>query len=143
MLVSDILLKKGTQVITITQNETVGNAAALLAKNRFGVLVISEDGSQIGGIISERDIVRGLANRGTDVIADPVSTLMTRDVYTCESGDTVESLMTKMTEKRIRHLPVASNGSLGGLISIGDVVKARVGQLEEEARHLGNYIQGY
>ncbi len=143
MLVSDILSKKGTTVLTITCDETVGNAAAILAEKKYGVLVISSNGSAIEGIISERDIVRGLADRGGDLLGDPVSTVMTSEVYTCESGDTVESLMSRMTDKRIRHLPVSTNGALSGLISIGDVVKARVSDLEEEARHLGNYIQGY
>ncbi len=143
MLVSDILSKKGTVVLTITCDETVGNAAAILAEKKYGVLVISSNGSAIEGIISERDIVRGLAERGGELLGDPVSTVMTSEVYTCESGDTVESLMSRMTDKRIRHLPVSTGGVLSGLISIGDVVKARVSELEEEARHLGNYIQGY
>lgn len=143
MLVSDILNKKGSDVVTILRTDTVALAAAILAERGFGVLVISQDGSAIGGIVSERDIVRGLAARGSELLQDPVSTIMTSDVYTCETSDTVETLMTRMTEKRIRHLPVVKDGGLAGLISIGDVVKARVSQLEEEARHIGNYIQGY
>ena len=143
MLVSDILAKKGTQVVTIQQSETVANAAGILSERKFGVLVISSDGSSIDGIISERDIVRGLAASGADLLGDPVSSVMTSEVFTCTKQDTVEALMALMTDKRIRHLPVIENEVIAGLISIGDVVSARVSQLEEEARHLGNYIQGY
>ncbi len=143
MLVSDILAKKGTEVITIQHTETVANAASILSERKFGVLVISSDGSTIGGIISERDIVRGLAATGAQLLSSPVSSVMTSEVFTCTKGDTVESLMSLMTQKRIRHLPVLDDGGIAGLISIGDVVSARVSQLEEEARHLGNYIQGY
>lgn len=143
MLVSDILSKKGADVITITQDDTVATAASILASRKFGVLVISADGVTIDGIISERDIVRGLAATGGEILEASVSSIMTKNVFTCAAADTVEELMSKMTNKRIRHLPVANDGALAGLISIGDVVKARVADLEEEARHLGNYIQGY
>ncbi len=143
MLVSDILSKKGAQVTTITQDETVGSAVTILSEKKFGVLVVSSDGSSIDGIISERDIVRCLGKRGPSVLDDTIESVMTSEVFTCEVGDSVESLMSRMTDKRIRHLPVSNGGSLAGLISIGDVVKARVSELEEEARHLGNYIQGY
>lgn len=143
MLVSDILSRKGTEVITISQQDTVAHATSLLAQHKFGVLVISSNGSTIDGIISERDIVRGLAETGGDVLTQEVSTIMTSQVFTCATGDSVEDLMSQMTDKRIRHLPVATDGELGGLISIGDVVKARVSDLEEEARHMENYIQGY
>ena len=140
MKVSTLLSMKGHNVETVQPSDTVAAAAKILGENRFGVLVVSTDGVTIAGIISERDIVRELGVSGADLLGKPVSDIMTRTVRTCNKGDTVERLMEIMTEHRIRHLPVTEEGRLIGLISIGDIVKVRVRQLEHEANQLERYI---
>lgn len=142
MHVTEILARKGTDVVTVGPNDTIGHAADVLAERRFGALVVSTGDGRIDGILSERDLVRGLAQFPDSLRQQPVSALMTTPVKTCAGGDTTEQLMEQMTEHRIRHLPVESDGRLSGMISIGDVVKARVGELEDEARHLEGYISG-
>lgn len=140
MKVSTLLSMKGHNVVTVQPSDTVAAAAKILGENRFGVLVVSTDGVTIAGIISERDIVRELGVSGADLLGKPVSEIMTRTVRTSNQGDTVERLMEIMTEHRIRHLPVTEEGKLIGLISIGDIVKVRVRQLEHEADQLERYI---
>lgn len=142
MHIAEILAKKGTDVVTVRPDDTIGHAADVLAERRFGALVVSAGDGRIDGILSERDLVRGLSQFGDEVRSQTVSTLMTSPVKTCGSGDTIEQLMSQMTEHRIRHLPVASDGRLVGMISIGDVVKWRLTELEDEARHLEGYISG-
>jgi len=142
MHIAEILAKKGTDVITVSPDDTIGHAADVLAERRFGALVVSIGDASIDGIISERDLVRGLSQFGNEVRNQPVSSLMTAAVKTCSSGDTIEQLMEWMTEHRIRHLPVESDGRLVGMISIGDVVKWRLTELEDETRHLEGYISG-
>jgi len=126
MYVSALLENKGANVITAAPNTTVDKAVALLAENKIGVLVISADGKSVDGILSERDIVRALAEQGNDIGNADAATLMSRDVVSCAPGDTIESLMGLMTERRIRHLPVLENGKLAGIVSIGDIVKHRL-----------------
>jgi len=138
--VDKLLAMKGRDVVTVLPSETVASTAKVLGQNRFGVVVVSTDGSTISGIVSERDIVRELGVVGADLLGQPVSSIMTRTVQTCSGSDTVERLMGVMTEHRIRHLPVTEDGKLVGLISIGDVVKVRVRQLEHEADQLERYI---
>ena len=140
MKVDKLLAMKGRDVVTVLPSETVASTAKVLGQNRFGVVVVSTDGSTISGIVSERDIVRELGVVGADLLGQPVSSIMTRTVQTCSGSDTVERLMGVMTEHRIRHLPVTEDGKLVGLISIGDVVKVRVRQLEHEADQLERYI---
>ena len=140
MKVSTLLSMKGRNVVTVQPSDTVASAAKILGENRFGVLVVSTDGLTISGIISERDIVRELGVSGGDLLNKPISDIMTRTVRTCNEGDSVEGLMEIMTEHRIRHLPVTEDGKLVGLVSIGDVVKVRVRQLEHEADQLERYI---
>ena len=140
MLVRTILAQKGTEVATVVPSSTVAAAVAELGRQRIGALVVSPDGRAIEGILSERDVVRGLAELGPGVLDQPVSALMTAEVTTCVSDDTADILMGLMTERRIRHLPVVESGSLCGLISIGDVVKARVGELQVETQTLHEYI---
>jgi CBS domain-containing protein len=142
MHIAEILAKKGTDVVTVSPDDTIGHAADVLAERRFGALVVSAGDGRIDGIISERDLVRGLSQYGNQVRDQAVSSLMTSPVKTCGSGDTIEQLMSRMTEHRIRHLPVESDGRLVGMISIGDVVKWRLTELEDEARHLEGYISG-
>jgi CBS domain-containing protein len=139
--VQTILGTKGTAVITITDGVSLADAAMTLRDNKIGALVVSNDGQHIDGIVSERDVVRALANHGASALGRPVSSAMSTEVVTCRAEDAVESLMLSMTERRIRHLPVVDDdGVLGGVISIGDVVKARLGQLEAENQQLYDYI---
>lgn len=140
MRVSGILAAKGATVATIAPTATAAEAADLLRLRGVGALVVSADGRHIDGIVSERDLVRRLAERGEHMLAEPVSTLMTKQVQTCAPDDHVEDLMRRMTDLRARHLPVVVDGVLSGIISIGDVVKWRVTELEDEARHLHDYI---
>ena len=114
-----------------------------LAERRIGALVVSGDGRAIEGIISERDIVRATAGGGTSALEGSVGSVMSTDVVTCSANDGVDRLMSLMTERRIRHLPVVNdNGHLSGIVSIGDVVKARLSELEEENHALAEYISG-
>jgi CBS domain-containing protein len=139
--VRTILGAKGSGVVTIRDDMSVADAAMTLRDNGIGALIVSNDSQHIDGIVSERDIVRALANHGAGALGRPVSSVMSPDVVTCRAGDAVESLMVSMTERRIRHLPVVDDvGVLGGVISIGDVVKARLGQLEAENQQLYDYI---
>jgi CBS domain-containing protein len=140
MRVSGILATKGTAVATIAPTERVGEAVERLRAHGVGALVVSVDGARIDGIISERDVVRHLAERGAGVLDEHVSVLMTVGVHTCTPDDHVEDLMRRMTDLRARHLPVVVDGDLAGIISIGDVVKWRVTELEDEARQLHDYI---
>lgn len=141
MNVQSILGGKGRDVVTVRDDVSLADAASILRDHKVGALVVSNDGEHIDGIISERDVVRALANHGASVLGRPVSSAMSTDVVTCAAGDAVESLMLSMTERRIRHLPVVDDGGvLGGVVSIGDVVKARLGQLEHENQQLYEYI---
>ena len=140
MLVATIIDEKGSNVATIDRVATLTEAAAELRLRSVGALVVSSDGLSIDGIISERDIVRRIAERGTSALSDSVESVMTAEVRTCRPEDTCHDLMRTMTEHRMRHLPVLVDGHLAGLVSIGDVVKHRVGELEEEARTLHDYI---
>jgi CBS domain-containing protein len=140
MLVRSILQQKGDDVVTIDARSTIGDAARTLAERRIGALVVADDGS-LRGILSERDIVRGIAAQGLDVLAAPVASLMTTAVRTCTLDDTADGLMATMTEQRIRHLPVVEQGALVGIVSIGDVVKHRVEELQVEAQTLHDYLE--
>ncbi len=141
MYVQSILAAKGTEVATIAPDASVRDAVALLNERRVGALVVSADGRTIDGILSERDVVRGLGSRSTAALDLSVADLMTREVTTCGHKDTMEQLMWLMTDQRIRHVPVADDeGALAGIVSIGDVVKFRLGQLESENQALYEYI---
>jgi CBS domain-containing protein len=143
MHIQTILSAKGTEVATIAPSATLAAATDMLRALGFGALVVSVDGVSIDGIISERDIVRALADEGAAALDLDVSECMSSDVVTCEPTDSIDDLMQSMTDRRIRHLPVVDGGSsLMGMISIGDVVKYRLGELERENVHLHEYIQG-
>lgn len=143
MNVQSILSVKGTQVATISPTASLAEATATLRDRGFGALVVSASGSTIDGIISERDIVRALAAHGASTLGRSVSSCMSGNVLTCTVSDTIDALMSMMTERRIRHLPVVdASGQVAGMISIGDVVKFRLGELERENDQLHNYIQG-
>ena len=141
MQISQLLRRKGHQVVTIDGSESVRAALAALERHGVGALVVSADGRRIDGILSERDIARGLHSRGAGLLGDPVSSVMTPEVHTCVPGAGVQDLAQLMTDQRIRHVPVVDDGELVGIISIGDVVKARLDELEDERRRLVDYIQ--
>ncbi|MEZ5220585.1 MAG: CBS domain-containing protein [Ilumatobacteraceae bacterium] len=141
MNVRSILEQKGSDVATVGVDDTVAQASALLRDRGVGALVVTPDGARIVGIVSERDIVRAVASHGASALGRSVGSVMTSEVVTCGTADTVEHLMTLMTERRIRHVPVAdADGRLGGIVSIGDVVNARVRELHHENQALTEYI---
>ncbi|WP_329002288.1 CBS domain-containing protein [Kribbella sp. NBC_00709] len=139
MKINDVLRGKGNQVVTISPDATVTELLALLAEKNIGAVVVSADGSTVSGIVSERDIVR-LWNGTPDAGDVRVSAIMTAEVRTAAPDDLIDNLMLLMTEHRIRHVPVVVDGNLAGLVSIGDVVKSRIGELEFEREQLSNYI---
>lgn len=141
MLVSQILRAKGDAVFTVTPEDTVGQVAELLHSRRVGALVVMQ-GDRVAGIVSERDIVRAVAGGDERVTARPVSAYMTADVVFAGPGETVDSLLTRMTDRRIRHLPVVQDGWLVGIVSIGDLVKWKISEVEAEADGLKAYIAG-
>jgi CBS domain-containing protein len=139
--VSSVLKHKGHDVVTVAPQQTVAWVVKVLAQNRIGAVpVISEEG-QLIGIISERDIIRGMSEHADAVLALAVDQLMTRDVKTCSPEDQLVDLMEVMTLQRIRHLPVIQNGALHGIVSIGDVVKQRIEDVQSEAEELRRYIR--
>jgi CBS domain-containing protein len=140
MRISEVLQHKSTtDVVTIRPDATVRELVALLAEHNIGALIVSTDGTSVDGIVSERDVVRRL-NEEDNVLDGSVSAIMTSGVETAEPDSTLEDLMKTMTDRRIRHVPVLSQGTLTGIISIGDVVKHRIGQLEFERDQLDNYL---
>lgn len=141
MQISQVLRRKGRQVATIDGGESVRTALELLARHGVGALVVSSDGRHIEGIVSERDVARGLHERGAALLGDPVSSLMTAEVHTCRPDASVHELARTMTDRRVRHVPVVEDGELAGIVSIGDVVKARLDELETERAQLVDYIQ--
>ena len=136
MNVDGILRAKGATVVTIRPDHTIGDLVRGLREERIGAMVVSEDGRSVLGIVSERDVVRGLADRGPRILDMQVSELMTRDVVSCAPRDTVKQVMAEMTRRRIRHLPVIAEGVLCGIVSIGDVVKNRLEEMETETNVL-------
>lgn len=144
MLVQQILKSKSDDgVVTIAPGESLAEAAKLLAARRIGAVVVSSDGKTVAGILSERDIVREVAQKGVSCLADPLETMMTRDIVTCSRDDTSDAVLGLMTQGRFRHLPVLDGGEMIGLISIGDVVKAQLATLEMEKEALEGMIKGY
>ena len=140
MRIEDIIRGKGAGVVTITPSASVEELVALLGEHRIGAVIVSSDGLHIDGIVSERDVVRGLGKRGASILAERVSDIMTANVHTCGPADTLEETAHTMTYQRIRHLPVVVDGELHGVISIGDVVKHRIDQLMDERNHLLGYL---
>ena len=135
MKVEGILRSKGTNVVTANPSATVASIVQRLHQKRIGAIVVTENG-RVLGMISERDVVRGLADHGPAILDRQVADLMTRTVHSCSRDDSVKHLMSEMTRKRIRHLPVIDDGVLCGIVSIGDVVKNRLDEVEMEANVL-------
>jgi CBS domain-containing protein len=142
MNVDAILKVKGGAVVTIRPTATIAEAVKLLCEKRIGALVVSAHGSEPQGILSERDIVHGLGKEGATLLERRVEDLMTKTVVTCGPQDRVADLMALMTERRIRHIPVIRNGKLAGLVSIGDIVKNRLDEIELETTSLKAYVAG-
>jgi CBS domain-containing protein len=140
MTVGIILAGKGREIFTIDPSATLGEAVRLLAEKRIGAAPILGADRRIAGIISERDVVRALAERGAAALHEPVSRTMTRKVETCGEGETVTNLMERMTAGKFRHMPVVDQGRLVGVVSIGDIVKHRVQEMERESVAMRDYI---
>ena len=141
MRVRDVLTHKGSGVVTVRPDAGCRDLLAILAQHNIGAVVVSTDGSTVGGIVSERDVVRHLNDRGDAVLDGPVSDIAVWQVSTCGLDDPVDELRDTMTQRRIRHLPVVENGRLVGIVSIGDVVKSTISQLEFERQNLIDYLQ--
>jgi CBS domain-containing protein len=140
MLVSQILKSKGDSVFTISPAETVGSASSLLHSRRVGALVVQDGEDNVVGIVSERDVVRVVAEYGAGGLARPVSVCMSEKVIFADPTQSVDQLLALMTDRRIRHLPVCRDHRLIGIVSIGDLVKAKIAEAEHEAETLKNYI---
>jgi CBS domain-containing protein len=142
MNVDAILRAKGDTVTLVTPQAPIAEAVAMLRREGIGALVVSRDGATVDGILSERDIIHGLARLGPQLLEAKVEQLMTRRVFTCAPRDSIADLMAEMTKRRIRHIPVLQDGELAGIISIGDVVKARLDEMEYETSSLRSFIAG-
>jgi CBS domain-containing protein len=142
MNVHAILRNKGKSVVTIHPDATIERAVAVLHRRGIGALVVSDDGASVIGILSERDIVDALHRYGSDLLSVSVSEVMSCPVVTCDPSDSVAELMAEMTSRRIRHFPVAEDGRLAGIVSIGDLVKSRLDEIEYEAHSMRSFIAG-
>lgn len=142
MLVETLLSNKGSDVMTADATETVSQAVTRLEGAGIGALVIVNESGRPIGILSERDVARGVNRHGAGLPDAPIGSLMTRDLVTCKPEDSVADIMGLMTDRRIRHVPVMRDGKLGGIVSIGDVVKVRLGEIEQEASAMRAYIAG-
>jgi CBS domain-containing protein len=140
MHVAAILKDKGRAVETARPDAKLMDVARKLAAKRIGAVVIIDRHGDVAGIVSERDIIRALATDGAESLEWPVAEVMTRDVLTCNDGDTLDHLMSQMTARRFRHLPVINDGTLSGIVSIGDVVKHHIAEVEMEASAMRDYI---
>lgn len=140
MRVADLLRNKGSEVATVPSRVSVAGLLEDLATHNIGAMVVLSEAGELAGIVSERDVVRRLHDRGAELLTSPVEEIMTTQVVTCGPNDGVDSLAAIMTERRIRHMPVVEDGRLVGIVSIGDVVKSRIQQLESDREQLESYI---
>ncbi len=140
MHVSTIIGEKGNAVYTVEPGQMISDTIELLCNRRIGAAVVLEDRQNVCGVISERDVIRALKKDGATILSRPVRDYMTTEVVTCEFSDSVDHLLGLFTRRRIRHLPVLDEGRLAGIISIGDVVKFRMAEVESEADALKSYI---
>jgi len=141
MRISDVIRRKGDLVVTIRSDATVRRLLEVLEQYHIGAVVVSDDGSTVAGIVSERDVVRHLHTDGVGILDETVVMIMTSEVQTCTPDDGIEDLARIMTERRVRHIPVVADGQLLAIVSIGDVVKQRIDELQTERDHLVGYIQ--
>jgi CBS domain-containing protein len=142
MHVATILRDKGSEIVTTTPERTIADTARLLDEHKIGAVIVLDGDGAVAGVLSERDIVRGIARHGERALSMQVRELMTSEVVVCKPEDTVQEIMALMTVRRVRHVPVMQDGRLSGIISIGDVVKHRLGEIEMEAESLRAYVQG-
>ena len=142
MRISDILRVKGDGVVTVSPEADVTQLLSVLAEHRIGAVIVSRDGARVEGIVSERDVVRALAARGAAVLTEPVATIQTSQVHSVTRDAALGDVERLMTERRFRHVPVIEDGTLHGVVSIGDVVKHRIDELESERSSLAGYITG-
>ena len=145
MNVAQILREKSVTIISVNENDSVMDAVRLLAQHGLGALLVIndvDDGAELAGILSERDVAKSLPTHGAALLDMPVSSIMTSGVITCRMSDSIASVMELMTSRKIRHLPVMAEGKLSAVISIGDVVKAKIAEAETEAENLKAYIAG-
>jgi CBS domain-containing protein len=140
MTVQHILAEKGTGVVSIKPDLSLAEASALLAEKRIGAVIVSSDGDAVNGILSERDIIRALVKEGAAALEMKVARFMTADVVTCSRSADMDHLMQVMTHGKFRHIPVVEDGHLVGIVSIGDVVKQRLAEIENEHQALKQYI---
>jgi CBS domain-containing protein len=141
MILEQILRDKGRQVYSVAESATLKEAAELLDARKVGAMVILNEGGQLIGVISERDIVRAVARGGAGALKSSVADSMTRAVETARPSETIESAMARMTDRRIRHLPIVESGRLIGVVSIGDLVKWRIAEATAEVAAIRSYIQ--
>lgn len=141
MRISDVIRRKGDEVVTLRSDATVRRLLEALEQHHIGAVVVSDDGVTVSGIVSERDVVRHLHTDGVVVLDGTVATIMTSDVQTCSPDDSIEDVALTMTQRRFRHIPVAADGRLVAIVSIGDIVKGRIDELQTERDHLVGYIQ--
>jgi CBS domain-containing protein len=138
--IADLLRHKGSEVVTAVPELSVSGLLEDLSRHNIGAMVVVDETGALVGIVSERDVVRRLNERGSELLHAPVAEIMTTQVVTCEPGEAVDNLAAIMTERRIRHMPVVEHGRLVGLVSIGDVVRSRIEQLESQSEQLESYI---
>jgi CBS domain-containing protein len=141
MRISDVIRRKGDLVVTVRSDATVQQLLEILEEHKIGALVVSDDDETVTGIVSERDVARHLRSTGAGLLDQTVATIMTSDVQTCTPEDFIEDLARTMTDRRIRHVPVVADGHLVAIVSIGDIVKWRIDELQTERDHLVHYIQ--
>jgi len=141
MRISDVIRRKGDEVVTLRSDATVRRLLEVLEQHHIGAVVVSDDGAAVSGIVSERDVVRHLHLDGVGILDATVATIMTSDVHTCSPGDNIEDLALVMTQRRFRHIPVVADEHLVAIVSIGDIVKGRIDELQAERDHLVGYIQ--
>jgi CBS domain-containing protein len=141
MRISDVIRRKGDLVVTVRPDATVELLLELLEEHKIGAVVVSDDGSTPVGIVSERDVVRHLHSDGVSVLTETVASIMTSEVETCTPDDRIDAMARTMTERRIRHIPVLVDGKLAAIVSIGDIVKYRIDELQTERDQLVGYIQ--
>jgi CBS domain-containing protein len=141
MRISQVIRRKGDLVVTVRPDATVERLLELLEEHKIGAVVVSDDGSTVSGIVSERDVVRHLHSDGAAILEETVATIMTSEVETCTPDDRSDAMARTMTERRIRHIPVLVDGKLAAIVSIGDIVKFRIDELQTERDQLVGYIQ--
>lgn len=142
MKINDVIKSKGTAVITARSDSSVAELVALLSEHRIGAVVVTDDGQSVTGIAGERDVVQALARYGASALDRSIGEIMGTEIHTCKPDDEIEAVAGSMTQHRARHLPVLESGRFVAIVSIGDIVKSRIDQLQAEREHLVNYLHG-